>query len=97
MKHAAYLQIRSALPGLCTPYELSFRRRPNVINLRIFGCEALSYVEKDNRAKFQPKVERTLYLGMSPAHSHDTYKLFKLKNNKKGTCSLTNAHFLHEK
>ncbi len=82
MEHAAYLQLRSALPGRCTPYELTFGRRPNVINLRIFGCEALSYVEKDKRSKFQPKVERTLYLGMSPDHSHDTYKLFKLQNNK---------------
>ncbi len=82
MKHAAYLQFRSALPGRCTPNELSFGRRPNVINLRIFGCEALSYVEKDKRSKFQPKVERTIYLGMSPVYSHDTYKLFKLQNNK---------------
>jgi transposase InsO family protein len=82
MQHAAYLQIRSALPGRCTPYELSFGRRPNVINLRIFGYEALSYVEKDKRSKFQPKVERTLFLGMSPDHSHDTYKLLKLQNNK---------------
>ena len=82
MEHAAYLQVRSALPGRCTPYELSFGRRPNVVNLRIYGCEALSYVEKDKRTKFQPKVERTIYLGMSPDHSHDTYKLFKLSNSK---------------
>ncbi len=79
LEHAAYLQIRSALPGRCTPYELSYGRRPNVINLRIFGSEALSYVEKEKRPKFQPKVERTIYLGTSPDHSEDTYKLYRMK------------------
>ena len=79
LEHAAYLQIRSALPGRCTPYELSYGRRPNVINLRIFGSEALSYVEKEKRPKFQPKVERTIYLGTSPDHSEDTYKLYRTK------------------
>jgi hypothetical protein len=39
-------------------------------------------VEKGKRSKFQPKVERTLYLGMSPNHSHDTTQLFKISNNK---------------
>jgi hypothetical protein len=53
-----------------------------VTNLRIFGCEALSYVEKTKRSKLQPKVERTIYLGISPDHSHDTYKLLKISNNE---------------
>ena len=78
IEHACYLQIRSALPGRCTPFELSYGRRPNVGNLRIFGSEALSYVEKEKRPKFQPKVERTIYLGTSPDHSEDTYKLYRL-------------------
>ena len=51
-------------------------------NLRIFGCEALAYVEKGKRSKLQPKVERTIYLGISPDHSHDTYKLLKVSNNE---------------
>jgi hypothetical protein len=53
-----------------------------VTNLRIFGCEALAYVEKAKRSKLQPKVERTIYLGISPDHSHDTYKLLKISNNE---------------
>jgi hypothetical protein len=70
------------LPGRCTAYEHSFGLRPDVTNLRIYGCGALGYVEKDKRTKFQPKVHRTIYLGMSPDHSHDTYKLLRIKNNK---------------
>jgi hypothetical protein len=82
LKQAAHIQIRTALPGRCTPFELTYGRRPDVTNLRIFGCEALSYVEKTKRSKLQPKVERTIYLGISPDHSHDTYKLLKMSNNQ---------------
>ena len=79
---AAHIQIRTALPGRCTPFELTYGRRPDVTNLRIFGCEALSYVEKTKRSKLQPKVERAIYLGISPDHSHDTYKLLKISNRE---------------
>jgi hypothetical protein len=78
LEHAVYLQIRTALPGRTTPFELSFGRRPNITNLRIFGCEALSYVEKSKRTKFNPKVERAIYLGVSPDHTKDTYKLLQI-------------------
>jgi len=69
---STHIQIRTALQGRCTPFELTYGRRPDVTNLRIFGCEALAYVEKGKRSKLQPKVERTIYLGISPHHSHDT-------------------------
>ena len=82
LAQATHIQIRTALQGRCTPYELTFGRRPDVTNLRIFGCEALAYVEKSKRSKLQPKVERTIYLGISPDHSHDTYKLLKVSNNE---------------
>jgi hypothetical protein len=82
LKQAAHIQIRTALPGRSTPFELTYGRRPDVTNLRIFGCEALSYVEKTKRSKLQPKVERAIYLGISPDHSHDTYKLLKISDNK---------------
>jgi hypothetical protein len=79
--HAVQIQNRTALTGRATPYELTCERRPNVSNLRIFGCEALCYVEKDKRTKLQPKVERAIYLGLSPDHSNDTYKLLRIGTN----------------
>ncbi len=79
--HAVQIQNRTALPGRATPYELTCGRRPNVSNLRIFGCEALCYVEKEKRTKLQPKVERTIYLGLSPDHSNDTCKLMRIGTN----------------
>jgi hypothetical protein len=56
--------------------------KPNIGGLRIFGCEALSYVEKDKRHKFDPKFERCINLGPSPAHSHLTYKLLNLRTQQ---------------
>ncbi len=82
LQHAVNLQIRTALPGRCTPYELTHGRRPNVLNLRIVGCEALAYIEKDKRKKLQPKVHKMIYLGISDSHEDDTYKLFDIKTRK---------------
>jgi hypothetical protein len=48
----------------------------------MFGFEALSYVEKTKLSKLQPKVERAICLGISPDHSHDTYKLARISNNE---------------
>ena len=82
LEHATNLQIRTALPGRCTPFELTYGKQPNIFNLRIFGCEALAYREKDKRAKFTPKVDQCIYIGISPNHSDDTYKLLNIKNKR---------------
>jgi hypothetical protein len=65
LEHAINIQIRTAIPGRFTPYELTYGKRPDVVNLRIFGCQALAYREKDKRAKFTPKVDQCIYVGMS--------------------------------
>jgi transposase InsO family protein len=57
---ALNIQRRTALPGRCTPNETTFGRQPSVLNLRIFGCEALAFIEKDKRTKLNPKVQRHL-------------------------------------
>ena len=73
--HRALLQNFMALPGRCTPFELATGRQPDISTLRIFGCEAMAYIEKDKRKKFSPVIDRCIYLGISPTHSTDTYKL----------------------
>ncbi len=75
LEHATTLQNRTALEGRCTPYETRYGKRPHVNNLRLFGCEAMAYIEKDKRHKLDYKVERCIYLGMSTAHTDDTAKL----------------------
>ena len=53
LQQSTHLQVRTALSGRCTPFELTYGRRPDVTNLRIFGCEALAYVEQGKRSKLQ--------------------------------------------
>ena len=62
---ATYLHNRSptsALQGL-TPYEAWTGNRPNVSNLRVFGCDAYPHVPKDERRKMDPKARRSVFLG----------------------------------
>ena len=80
LSHATTIQNRTSLTDRCTPYETKFGKRPNVSNFRVFGCEALAYIEKDKRHKLDFKVERTIYLGSSNDHSDDTAKLLSLKS-----------------
>jgi hypothetical protein len=80
--HAVCLQNRTALPGRCTPFENRTGTKPDISHIRIFGCEALAYVEKEQRTKVDYKTEKCIYLGMSPKHSADTHKLLSLKNNQ---------------
>jgi hypothetical protein len=82
LEHATNLQMRIALPGRCTPFELTYGKQPSILNIRIFGCEALAYREKDKIAKFTPKVDQCIYVGISPNHSNDTYKLLSIKTNR---------------
>jgi hypothetical protein len=59
-----------------------YGKRPDISHIRIFGCEALAYVEKEKRHKLDFKTERCIYLGMSARHSHDTHKLLKISSNE---------------
>jgi hypothetical protein len=60
LEHSATLTNLTALP---TPSEHTFGKRPDISNLRIFGCEVLAYKEKDKRTKLQPKVDQGIYVG----------------------------------
>jgi len=64
-----------------TPYELFKGRKPNIMHLRVFGCEC--YVQnngKDALGKFHPRTDEAIFLGYS-SHSK-AYKVF----NKRTLC-----------
>ncbi len=48
--HAVCLQNRTVLPGRGTPFENRTGKQSNISHIRIFGCEALAYVEKEKRS-----------------------------------------------
>jgi hypothetical protein len=78
--HTVCLQNRTALPGRGTPFEHRTGKQPDISHIRIFGCEALAYVDKEKRTKLDYKTEKCIYLGMlSPRHSADIHKLLILQ------------------
>ena len=52
----------SALKGM-TPYEAAYKRKPNVSNLRVWGCVAYVHIQKDKRKQFQPRMEKCIFIG----------------------------------
>ncbi len=63
---ATYLHNRSPTRAVSkmTPYEAWTGNKPNVTNLRVFGCKAFSHVPKDERkGKLDSKTRNCLLLG----------------------------------
>jgi hypothetical protein len=46
-----------------TPYEAAYRRKPDVSNLRIWGCTAYVHIQRDKRRQFQPRMEKCDFIG----------------------------------
>ena len=81
VQHRAALQNMIPLQGrMTTPYELQTGKKPNVLYLRVWGCEAVSYVERDHRYKFDDRAERCIYIGISLLHDVHTFKLLNLRS-----------------
>ena len=79
---AAYLRNRSptsAVPGM-TPFQALFGKKPDVSNLRPFGCICYAHVPKDERKKFDPKSRKCLFLGYGDCvKGHRLYDLSRSK------------------
>ena len=62
---ATYLHNRSptnSVQGM-TPYEVWTGQKPNVSQLRVFGCDAYPHTPKDERSKMDPKARKNIFLG----------------------------------
>ena len=62
---AVYLRNRSPTTAVTgkTPFEALTGKKPNVQNLKIFGCLAYSHVAKDERQKLDFKSNKCIFLG----------------------------------
>lgn len=72
---AAYLINRSptnALKMKQTPFERWESRKPNVSNIRIFGCKVFVHVPDELRSKLDPKAWSGIFLG----YSHNGYRVW---------------------
>ena len=73
---AVYIHNRSPTAALTntTPYECWFQEKPNVSNLRVFGCLAYYLVPDAQRKKLDPKSRKAIFIGY-PAGTKG-YKLY---------------------
>ncbi|GBM97221.1 Retrovirus-related Pol polyprotein from transposon TNT 1-94 [Araneus ventricosus] len=61
---ATYLQNRlPTKPKGKTPYELWTNRKPNLSHIRVFGCKAYAYIQKQKRGKLDNKAVEGIFLG----------------------------------
>ena len=76
VNNAVYLKNRSPSAALKeqTPYQCMFNSKPDVLNLKVFGCMAYAHIPRDNRKKFDPKSRRTIFVGYPEATKG--YKLY---------------------
>ncbi|KAF0733956.1 hypothetical protein Ae201684P_002768 [Aphanomyces euteiches] len=66
--HAMYLRNRSyssSTPGT-TPFERLWKSKPDLSQLRIFGCEAYFLIDESTRSKFASRTIREMYVGNEP-------------------------------
>ena len=64
MNAAAYIQNRvphSSMKGK-TPFEAYFGHKPDVLNLRVFGCTAWAWIPLDKRRALQPQRIECLFI-----------------------------------
>ena len=52
----------STLKGM-TPHEAWFKHKPDVSHLRVWGCLAYVFIQKDKRRSLQPHMEQCVFVG----------------------------------
>jgi hypothetical protein len=57
-----------------TPEEAFSGKKPNVENLRIFGCQVYSHIPKDKRNKLEPSGKKGIFVGYSD--SSKAYRIY---------------------
>jgi hypothetical protein len=72
---AIYVQSRSPHRILkdMKPGESFSGKKPNVENIRIFGCPIYSHIPKDKRNKLEPSGKKWIFVGYS-----DSYKSYRI-------------------
>ena len=79
---AVYLHNRSPTAALKdeTPFQRLFGRRPDISNLRVFGCVCYVHVPDSQRRKLDAKAHKAIFIGYPPCVKG--YKLYDLEKRK---------------
>ena len=57
-----------------TPYEAWTGNKSNISHLRVFGCEAFSYIVSERRKKLDKRAEKCIFVGYD--NQHRGYRLY---------------------
>jgi hypothetical protein len=82
VEHALYLYNRTPLKraNWSTPYELIKGEKPDLSNLKVFGCAAYVFLPPEVRKnKLSPKSELMIFLGFKPGMKG--FRFMRLPNN----------------
>ena len=63
-----------------TPFELWYRKQPDINHLRVFGCLAYVHVLKIKRKKLDPKSKEMIFVGYEPGSKG--YQFWDAKNRR---------------
>ena len=79
---AVFLRNRSPTVALSkkTPFESWFNAKPNLSNLKVFGCIANVHIADKNRRKFDPKSKHAIFMGYPDGTKG--YKLYDLETKR---------------
>lgn len=90
---ACYLRNRSMVSGLeKTPYEIFYKKKPNLEHIRIFGSVVMTHVPKEKRAKWDKKSEQLVLVGFS--ETTKGYRLYNPRTNK--VCTSRDVHVMEK-
>jgi hypothetical protein len=91
---AIYVQNRSPYRILkdMTPEEAFSGKKPNVENLRIFGCLIYSHIPKDKRNKLEPSGKKGIFVGYS-----DSSKAYRIHIPEQHKIEVSRDVTFHEK
>ena len=78
-----YLQNRNyrRTLGLITPNELWFGVKPNMQDLKLFGCLAYAFVPVEKRSKLEQRARKATFVGYRDVHGYEAYRLFDSTKN----------------
>jgi hypothetical protein len=65
-----------------TPYEMWTDQKPDVSILRVFGCNAYTYVEKQFRSKLEKKSKPVIFCGYGHDAGMIAYRFYNMKTRK---------------
>ena len=79
---SVYVRNRSPTTALnnITPYECLFKKKPDLSNLRVFGCVTYTHIPNNQRKKLDEKSRKSIFVGYPEGVKG--FKMYDLTSHK---------------